>query len=219
MKKFVKNAFVKLFVPCYNLIYRRTNRQKHITFISQNCVGGVLYHMLGIAFSSPTINMFIENEHFVKLAENPEHYFSMDAKPYEEHHVDSVEGSDDVLTYPIIRVDDILLCCQHYNSCSEAVEAWNKRRLRVNLKNMYAICCSWNLGEREDLVKRISNLPYPSIVFTTEDFKYPNCVKLTKAIYVKDVRGAVKPNLTSFKGIFGKRYFVDEFDFVKWINR
>lgn len=216
MMQILRKAVLKVSAGCYNRHFRKRNKQNHVTFVSQNCIGGVLYHMLGIPFSSPTINMFIEDENFVKLAERPEHYFSLDAEPYEEAHVDQV--GEDRLVYPIIRVDDILLCCQHFKNCREAVEAWNKRRLRVNYDRLFVIACSWNLSEREDLVKRVNDLPCPVVIFTTEDYHLPHCVKLQGSKWFKDCRGAVQPHLTSFEGLSGKRYFSDVFDFVKWIN-
>lgn len=215
MKNIFTRIVLKITPRIYNWFYRRGNNQSHITLLSQNCVGGVLYHMLSLPFDSPTINMFIEDENFVKLAENPEHYFSLDAEPFEERHID---GKDDSLVYPTIRVDDIILCCQHYKNCAEAVAAWNKRRLRVDIDNLYVIACSWNLSENEDYVKRIDALPCPKVVFTMEPFDYPSCVQLKGAKWQKDSHGVVKPALTSYDGLSGKRYFVDEFDFVNWIN-
>ena len=213
MKKLFQKIIVKITAPLYNKKIRKHNNESDVTLISQNCVGGVLYHMLGLQFSSPTINMFIEDENFVRLVENPYHYFSIDAKPFNEHYVDKA-GYE----YPVIQVDDILLCCMHYKNCQEAIDAWNKRRLRVNYDKMFVISCSWNLHERDDLVKRVSEIPYPKVIFTTENFNYPQYIKLQGSIWKKDIDGAVRPNLTSFKGLSGKRYFNDEFNFVKWIN-
>ena len=216
MKNIFRKVILKISPVFYNKRYRKNNAQKSVTFVSQNCIGGVLYHMLGMQFSSPTINMFIENENFVKLAENPQHYFSMDAEPYEECHVDA---NDKNLCYPVIKVDDIFLCCQHYENCDAAVEAWNKRRRRVDYKKLFVISCSWNLHERADLVERINNLPYPSIVFTTEDYGFSRCVKLVGDKWTKKEVGVVTPSLTGFDGISGKRYFCEVFDFVQWINQ
>lgn len=196
--------------------FRKSNRQSHITFVSQNCVGGVLYRMLGIPFSSPTINMFIEDENFVKLAENPAHYFSTDAEPYEECHR---EEGETPLEYPVIKVDDILLCCQHYKNCGEAVEAWNRRRKRVNLDNIFVISCSWDLHERPDLIKRVAECKYPKVIFTLDEYEYDSCVRLDGTKWTRDDNGKVKPALTSYDGNTAKRHFEDVFDFVEWINR
>lgn len=216
MKKVFRKAILKITPKLYNRQFRKNNKQKEVTFISQNCIGGVLYHMLGIPFSSPTINMFIEDENFTKLAENPRHYLSMDAKPCEECHVDEKNPS---LCYPTICVDDIILCCQHYKNCAEAIEAWNRRRKRVNYEKIFVIACSWNLGEREELVKKINDLPYPNVIFTTEAFDYSHCVHLSGNQWHKGDDGVVKPPLTNYDGVSGKRFFVDQFNFVEWINQ
>lgn len=216
MKKLFRKVILKITPKFYNRRFRKNNKQKDFTFISQNCIGGVLYHMLGVPFASPTINMFIEDENFTKLAENPKYYFSMEAEPAEEQHVDAKDPS---LCYPTIKVDDIILCCQHYKSCAEAIDAWNRRRLRVNYDKIYVIACSWNLNEKKELVKKINDLPYPSVIFTTEEFDYPRCVHLQGKQWYKDKGGVVKPALTNFDGISGKRFFSDQFDFVRWINQ
>ncbi len=215
MSNIFTRVILKITPHIYNRCYRKGNYQQHITLLSQNCIGGVLYHMLGLPFDSPTINMFIEDENFIKLAENPQHYFSIDAQPHEEYHVDNKDAS---LVYPTIKVDDIVLCCQHYKNCAEAVAAWNKRRLRVDIKKIFVIACSWNLNENVDYVKRIDALPYPKVIFTMEQFNLPSCVQLKGAKWKKDNYGVVKPALTSYDGLSGKRHFVDEFDFVNWIN-
>lgn len=215
MKSIITRIVLKITPHIYNRFYRRRNRKRNITLLSQNCIGGVLYHMLGLPFNSPTINMFIEDENFVKLAENPEHYFSVDAEPFEERHIDSMDES---LVYPIIKVDDIILCCQHYKNCADAVTAWNKRRLRVDINNLFVIGCSWNLHENDEYVRRIDALPYPKVIFTTEPFQYPSCIRLNGTKYKRDAYGVVKPALTGYDGLSGKRHFVDEFDFVRWIN-
>lgn len=49
-------------------------KNKEITLISQNCLGGVIYHDFGMPLNSPTINMFIEDENFVKLVEDFERW-------------------------------------------------------------------------------------------------------------------------------------------------
>lgn len=100
-------------------------RNKDITLLSQNCIGGVLYSEYGLRFQSPTINMFIENENFVKLVENFEYYMSITAEPITDCYIDPI---DEKVKYPKIKVDDISICCLHYKDCEEAIEAWERRK-------------------------------------------------------------------------------------------
>lgn len=66
----------------YERKIRKRFIKQDITIISQNCVGGVLYNSLNLPFYSPTINLTIEGEDFVKLVGDINHYFSVDAIPF-----------------------------------------------------------------------------------------------------------------------------------------
>ena len=41
-------------------------KNKDFTIISHNCVGGVIYHDLGLKFNTPTINLFFMAKDFIK---------------------------------------------------------------------------------------------------------------------------------------------------------
>lgn len=43
---------------------------QNFTIISQNCVGGVIYHELGKQFTSPTINMYMDVPDYIKFISN-----------------------------------------------------------------------------------------------------------------------------------------------------
>lgn len=47
---------------------------KEFSFISQNCAGGIIYHSLHRQFTTPTINLTIEGEDFVKFVEHLDYY-------------------------------------------------------------------------------------------------------------------------------------------------
>lgn len=211
MKKMERNVLNKM----HNCFYRKNNHNYNPTIISQNCIGGVLYKMLGLQFTSPTINMFIEDENFVKLVENLEHYINVDAKPKVERYIDPIDSD---IIYPIIQVDDIELCCLHYSSCAEAVNKWNARRKRVDLNNVYVIANTWNLHNRIDLIERLLNTAYKTIIFSLQKYTYENCINLIGDFWYEDERGIVRPNLTDREKHSFKRYFEDQFDFVTWLN-
>ncbi len=196
-------------------ILRRKIHKKSFTLISQNCVGGVIYNMLNMKFLSPTINLFLEDEDFVKLAENPRHYFSVKPEPYMERYT---EPADETISYPIIRVDDIKVYCRHYNSCEEAINAWNRRRERVDYDNIYVIATSWNLHEDIKLIKRIEQCKYPKVIFTYEKYNLPNCVYLKGDKWKKDKRGLVRPAIPNYSENAYIRNFEELFNFPKWIN-
>ena len=60
---------------------RKRLRHKDFSILSQNCIGGVLYHMLGMQMLSPTIDMIIHDESFLKLVQEPYKYIQ-DLEPF-----------------------------------------------------------------------------------------------------------------------------------------
>lgn len=213
---FFTKAIRKIVRECVVLKkYRKQNKNKDFTIISQNCVGGVIYADLDLEFKTPTINMFIEDENFVKLVENFEYYMQIEAVPKCECYIDPI---DNKIRYPKIAIGDIELCCIHYKNCQEAIEAWERRKKRVNYNNIYVIANTWNLHENAELVQRLCNTKYKTIIFTTQDYDEQQCYKLPGNSWETDCRGIVRPNLTDYpKGSFN-RYFEEFFDFVDWLN-
>ena len=49
------NMFLRFFYLCK---LKRINKTKDISIIANNCIGGCLYHDLGLKFLSPTIDLF-----------------------------------------------------------------------------------------------------------------------------------------------------------------
>ena len=191
------------------------NKNKDFTLIAQNCIGGVIYSDLNMEFRSPTINMFIEDENFVKLCENVAHYMRVEPEPITDRFVDPVDES---IVYPKIKVDDIELCCLHYKDCEDAIRAWNRRRARVNLNNVYVIANTWNLHDRVDLIERLTRLEYKTIIFSEKKYDYPQCLQLPGDFWKLDSRYIIRPNITDMIPNSNYKYFEKFFNFVKWLN-
>ena len=124
-----------------------------ITFISQNCIGGVLYHDLGLQFLSPTINTFIPEPGFVKLALNLRHYMEQDLV---------LRWGEE---FPIGTLGDVEIHFMHYETCKEAKEAWDRRKARINWNKIFVIGTDRD-GFDADAYKQWKQIPYPKILFT-----------------------------------------------------
>lgn len=194
---------------------RKKLLNKDFTLISQNCLGGVIYHMLGMQFTSPTINMFIEDENFIKLVKNLKYYMAIPAEPLTDKYIDPINSS---IIYPKIKIDDIEICCLHFKDCKDAVDAWEKRRKRINFNNILVIANSWNMHENEKHINNILDTGYRTICFTYGDFHFDNCLKLKGDYWKLDERGIVRPNITDYMPHSYKRYFEDYINIVSWIN-
>ena len=167
---------VKLLVPRVKGRLQRSQVQKRITnavkdmhaegitFISQNCIGGVLYHDLGLQFLSPMINTFIPEPGFVKLVLNLRHYMEQELV---------VRWHE---TYPVGMLEDVEIHFMHYETCKDAKEAWNRRKQRINWDKIFVIGTDRD-GFDETVYELWKQVKYPKILFTahpefTEDAVY-----------------------------------------------
>ncbi len=75
----------KLLRPIRNRLDRKRycrlqKGEDDFSIISQNCIGTFMYHDLGLKFCSPTINLFMEADDYIRFVERLEHYLSIDAR-------------------------------------------------------------------------------------------------------------------------------------------
>lgn len=175
--------------------------KKNMTIFSSNCVGGVIYNELGLRFSSPTINMFMYAEDFLKFVENWEHYVSCEL----------IEVNS-TLPYPIAKVDDILLYLVHYNSVEEANAAWIRRGKRINPQDIYIIMVDRD-GFFQGLLERIDRLPYPKVLYTSKKYDFSWCS------YVPDFEGErYVGTITAYADFSGHKFFDKYFDIFKFLE-
>lgn len=111
-----------------SVCYRYRLRNKDFTIITNTCIGGVMYHKLGKQFLSPTINLWMHDKDFLRFIGNLKEYISKD--------LIFVDGIDDT---PTAWCGDVLIHFNHAHSQQEAMEAWNKRRVRINYDNLFVI--------------------------------------------------------------------------------
>ena len=110
-----------------------------LSIIAENCLGGLLSHLLGLPFNSPFINVRIgiEKNDFFKIVENLDNY--MEQAPahnpkskYCNYEWSGWEGRTD---FPKLWYDDVMIHGFHYHSQKELFDIWEKRRKRYNPKN------------------------------------------------------------------------------------
>lgn len=112
-------------------------RNKDFSIICQNCIGGVIYHNLGLPFLSPTINLWMEEKDFYRFAANLKHYLSQELL--------FVSGIDET---PTAWCDDVLIHFNHYHSEEEAATKWHERCKRVNYDNLFFVCSDrWSVSK------------------------------------------------------------------------
>jgi uncharacterized protein (DUF1919 family) len=190
---------------------KNKKRLKNTDFsiISSNCLGGVIYHELHLQFKSPTINMYIEAKDFIKFCKNLEFYLKQELK-----YLNCDEDG-----HPIVELYDIKLHCIHYKDFEEVKQCWNKRVKRVNLDNLFFIMRERDGCTYQDIIE-FDKLPYKNKVI----FVHKEMPEIKSAYYIKNTEVNDDPNnkiigLTAYEGIYtGKRY-IDEFDYVGFLNK
>lgn len=126
-------------------------KSNDVSIISQNCIGGVFYHDLGMQFLSPTINLFIKEPDFVRFALNLQHYMDCELEMHWEEE------------YPVGNLDDIEIHFKHYKTCKEAKEQWNRRKQRINW-NKIIILSTDRDGFDDVMFQQWKHIPFPKVL-------------------------------------------------------
>lgn len=157
-KNTVKIYLKKIRYQVRDLTVNRRNRKrlrnKNFTIISKVCTGGTIYHDLRMRFDSPTVNLYIGANDFIKFASNLQYYLALDMEPIQQNEYD----------YPCGRLGDIVLHLVHYNSVEEASESWNIRKKRIHADNLFFIMNDRNGCTERDL-KMFMALPFSNKLF------------------------------------------------------
>ena len=152
---------------------RNSVKVKDITIISQNCIAGVLYHDLNQQFLSPTINMFFDAKDFLKFVLNLDKYINGNM---------IMEWDEE---YPIGHIDDVTVKFMHYDSCTQAMEIWEKRKARIVRDKIFVISTDRD-GFDEQLYEQWKNVKYPKILFTANRKFYDGRNSVLFEQYEKD---------------------------------
>ena len=99
--------------------------------ICNNCIGGFLYSDFSQEFLSPTINLQIEAEGFLKLCANLEEYLGEELIEDKNPENEKIFKKWNTHPFPIAHLKDIKIFFQHYNSFPEAKSCWEKRSARM----------------------------------------------------------------------------------------
>ena len=153
---------------------------------------------------SPTINLWFEEEDFIKLAKRPEYYFSLDLE-----FINNPRNEK----YPVARLDDILVYFLHYSSEKEAEAKWNDRCSRVQYDNMYLIMSDLRLSDESYSFFGDLKGYKKKILFTTDPSKRND----TDVFYIKNYIPNSYVRKYAVNRLNGFRDFELFFDFVSWL--
>lgn len=172
-----------------------------------NCTGGIISHNLGLQFLSPTVNLYMNAEDFIKFCENLLYYVGIDK--FEICTDKNVIGNRN---YPIAYLGNLTLYLVHYSSVEEAEKKWNERKQRINWDNI-VIFNTDREGMTEELKDRFEKLPYRKVMFVNKpDVKHASCYYL-QGFESEDCVGIIT-NPVGWKGMRP----IDQFDYVNFLD-
>ena len=196
------NRFLRNFIKLRNRM-RLTN--KDCSLISNNCVGTMILHDLGLEYKTPTINLWFQPSDYIKFLQNIHHYLNCDLCFIDEPGI----------SYPVASLDDIKIYFQHYQTAELANKKWQERSKRINFDNLFILfsdrdgCSYQNLAD-------FDALPYPNKIVLT-NLPYP---EFKSAYYLKgwESQSCVGYLFGYQNSYTGKKHY-DKFDYVSWLNQ
>lgn len=174
---------------------------KDFSLITNNCIGGVISHNLGLQFRSPTINLYIRGAEYLALVKDLKYYLSCEM----------IQDNQDVC-FPvglIVPKDDehipIRIWFQHYKSYEEAKSKWEERSKRINYDNLYYIWEFYDNLYDCNLICEFDSLPIKKMCLLHKD------IPGIENKYVFDCGGEVweEGKLFQNDGFSGKNTWID----------
>ncbi|MBO4924066.1 MAG: DUF1919 domain-containing protein [Bacteroidales bacterium] len=199
------NNFITYYRRLYSLYNRKRLKNRDFSIIASNCIGGSILHDLGLPFNSPFINLWLKPSDFLKFCEKMDYYLSLKLR------FTTVVG----LQYPVGVLGDILIFFQHYATETEAEEAWNRRKKRIRLDNLFVIFTDRDGCTYDDLLRfdrlKIRN----KVVFTHVEYK-----DIVSAFYIPGFEEETSVgHLMCYKNKYSCKKYYDAFDYVSWFNK
>lgn len=205
-----RDKVVKAIEEINPLAVKRKNKMRSrlkkdsISFFVPNCIGGLLFHDLGLQFKSPTVNLMFSQTDFAKFILNLDEYLKKEFSFFEK------TG----MSCPCAYLGDITIHFTHYSFPQEAVSKWESRVKRIDYENIFVFVEERD-GLNKEQIQELAKLSVKGlVVFTAHEYPdIPYTVFLSQ--YEKDgeVGNILRRNI-----IDNSREYEEHFDFVRWFN-
>lgn len=212
VKKYLKdrhNVLIELEWKAYKRRKSKKLKNRDFTVIASNCNGMFIYYDLGLPYLTPTVNLSMEMNDFVKMAGNLKWYMEQEM----------TEAHDQKYQCPVGLLDGgcekgIKIYFVHYDSFEEGRLKWEERKKRINWDNLF-IVGSEKDGCTYETIREFEKLPFRNkVIFTHVEYpEFPSAFCI-KGFEDKNELGTI----TYFKDQRLKRRYLDDFDYVKFIN-
>lgn len=184
---------------------RKQLKNKKVTIFSSNCIGGIIYHNLGLQFQSPTINLWISPDDYIEMLKEPKKYFRSGIMK---------EGKSE--GFPVGIINGRKIYGVHYSNFDQLKNKWDRRCQRINWNNI----CVFMIERDGCTYKNISDfdqLKYSrKVIFTQKKYKGIESDFVLPGT-IDDINNNVS-DLCGFPNKFSGIRDIDKFDYVSFIN-
>ena len=210
--KFIKKAVKKAVAFLRGRHLRRLRRRlrnPEPTIIADTCIGGIIYHNLGLRFTSPTINMWITQEDYFVFLEELRGFLS----------VDPAEVTDSGYSYPVGELTyngkTVRIHGNHYADFEEFKDKWNERRQRVDYDNLFIITLKTHFSKEE--IERFEALPFENKLMITGKTEIERPFIVHHRLI--DKKNYVPGMLMGYKSQLSVKRYMDDMDYVGFLNK
>ncbi|MGL5968632.1 MAG: DUF1919 domain-containing protein [Kluyvera sp.] len=98
-------------------------KNKEFCIISNNCWGNRLYSIVKREYNTPFVGLYLLPDDYIKFINNLESNVSIELK--------DIHFKSNATNYPIADINGCTIHFLHYKDQSEAIDKWNRRRLRL----------------------------------------------------------------------------------------
>ncbi len=190
-----------------NPLERRRLKSREITILSQNCVGSIWYHDLGLKFTSPTINMKFNPDDWVDFLSDFDNNINLPI---------TFIASDQ--PYPVgLFGDKYFVEFVHYHSEEEVKRKWLERKARL-LPRKIVLAFAEDMSD-STITKFLSLTNYKNrLLFISE--QRAQSLGLAESEIIRFVKpGFDNAKLLNFCSVTGKRFYQRYLDYVDYINK
>jgi len=184
-------------------------KNRRFSIICNNCVAGLIYQKFGLPYLTPTVGLFFYSEDYIKFLQNFEYNIQ---QPLKFVTASKYPESNTLLKkkpYPVgILGNDIEIHFIHYKTSEEALEKWNRRKERIDFKNLFFIYSDRD-NFHEGFLQTYKKLPFKHKIFLSAKPRGNSDL----VVFVKDYEKESQVGESEHNGKYLKYI-----DIVKWLN-
>lgn len=138
-------------IPGFTLEKYRKLQRSRLSIFSRNCFAGVISNALGLPFRSPTVNLTISDEDFIRFMRAPRVYMEEELI-FSSKKFNAYDGHD-IATFICGNIPVVM---NHYPNFDLAKQAWERRKTRINWYNLFVTMTTNN----PDVLQKFDELPF-----------------------------------------------------------